>query len=104
MKYNVTKSSDKELLTWMDAIEQLCSLQISHSELVGITNEAETNKLQQPPPGWTLEADEELARFLVEQSSNNTSDVTAQGNEYLTRIEASSGEVSQANCLNFLII
>ena len=83
------------MLTWLDAVEQICSLQISHSELVGTSDESETNKLQQPSPGWTIEADEELARFLVEQSAKNGGgDVTAQGNEYLTRIEASSAEVS----------
>lgn len=68
---------------------------MTRSEVTYTSDEELTPLLQQPPPGWTLEADEELARFLVANNNKYSSDVTAQGSEYLTKIEASSGEVNK---------
>ena len=81
------------MLTWMDAVEQCCSLQLSRAEPTLEGNEETMTLLQNPPPGWTLEADEELAKFLVKNSNKFNTDVTAQGSEYLVKIEASSAEV-----------
>lgn len=104
-KFKIIKSDDKELLNWMDAVEQICSLQISRSALSDLSHAEDVQKLQQPLPGWSMEADEELARFLVEQCSNSlSSDGTARGNEYLTRIEASSADVSNNIIILYLFI
>ena len=104
-KFKIIKSDDKELLNWMEAVEQICSLQISRSALSGLSHAEDVQKLQQPLPGWSMEADEELARFLVEQCSNSlSSDGTARGNEYLTRIEASSADVSNNIIILYLFI
>ena len=78
----------------MDAVEQICSLQLSRPSLTAESDEKEVLKLQYPPPGWSLEADEELARFMTEHGGKiPLGHPTAGGNEYLLKVEASSGEV-----------
>ena len=78
----------------MDAIEQTHSLQLAHPSLVAESCEEEMSKIQHPPPGWSLEADEELARFMVQQGGKATStDPSSGGNEFLKKIEASSTQV-----------
>ena len=86
------KKDENTILTWMEAVEKVCTLNISRTELPADVDHEMLSKIQDPPPGWSVEADEELARFLQEHSSNR-SDPTAQGNEYVSKLEASSGQV-----------
>ena len=80
----------------MDAVEQTHSLRLAQSSLIADSCQEEMTKIQHPPPGWSVEADEELARFMVQHGGQGISS-SGVGNEYLKRVEASSGEVRLAN-------
>ena len=49
-------------------------------------------KIQHPPPGWSLEADEELARFMVQHAGKGIN-AGGVGNEFVKKTEASSSGV-----------
>lgn len=86
----------KEPTDWLRAVEQICTLHFGKQPQLSDQDEDEVKKLRIPPPGWNLEADEELAHFLVQFGANGVSGFGAgkgvQGNEYFTKIEASSEE------------
>ena len=42
------------------------------SPLLNNTNEETMNKLSNPPPGWNIEADEAVERFLVQHDNFTT--------------------------------
>ena len=76
----------------MDAIEQTHSLRLAQSTLVADACQEEMTKIQHPPPGWSLEADEELARFMVQHAGKGINGGGG-GNEFVKKTEASSLEV-----------
>ena len=90
------KDEKKEPMNWLKAVEQICTLQIGKNPQIANCNEELTTKIQTPPPGWNIEADDELAQFLVQYGTNGGSLTIGgggvQGSEYFTRVEASSEE------------
>lgn len=89
------------LTNWLKAVELMCSLQIVKAPSLSNHNEEEMVKLQTPPPGWNLEADEELAQFLVD---NHSSDLVGggggmgvRGRDHFTNVEVSSEESELQN-------
>jgi len=88
------KQSDKKDLTdWLKVVEQMCTLYLGKQPQLSNTYDEEMEKLSVPPPGWNLEADEELAQFLVNnQLISGIMDGmhVAQGSEYFLKVEASS--------------
>ena len=77
----------------MDAIEQTHSLRLAaQSTLVADACQEEMTKIQHPPPGWSLEADEELARFMVQHAGKGIN-VGGGENKFVKKTEASSVEV-----------
>lgn len=56
--------------------------------------------LQNLLPESTLEDDEELAKFLVENNTKFHFNVMAQGSEYLVKIEVSSAESEIVNLMD----
>lgn len=102
-KWKVVKEQDNEVTSWMDAVEQTHSLRLTQSSLVAESCREEMVKIQNPPPGWSLEADEELARFMVQHGGKgiNPSGV---GNEFVRKVEASSGEVSKKMVSSIIVI
>ena len=84
-----TKDEKKDPSNWLKAVEQMCTLQIGRSLRLSNLDEEAMTTLQAPPPGWNLEADEELAQFLIEYVVNV--DITqgggVQGSEHFTRIQ-----------------
>lgn len=87
-----SKDEKKDPNNWLKAVEQMCTLQIGKSLHLSNVDEEAMAELQAPPPGWNLEADEELAQFLTEYVINV--DITqgggVQGSEHFTRIQVSS--------------
>lgn len=76
---------------WLKAVEQSSSLQILQPPPLSNFDKEEMQRLQTPPPGWSLEADEELGQFIVQ--TVNSADLTSagvQGSEYFQRVEVSS--------------
>ena len=88
------KSSEaKEPVSWIKVVERMCSLQIVKSQQVSNIDEEESNLLQTPPPGWNLEADEELAQYLVKYLDRSESGgLGGPGGEHFSRVEVSSEE------------
>ena len=93
VKWNILENNGTEPSNWFDMVEQLYSLQLVKQTLPSSCDSEETRLLQVPPPGWSLEADEELARFLVEQGGGLNS-LDGIGSEHIMKMEASSCEVS----------
>ena len=87
---------------WLKAVEVMCSLQMVRTLSLQNHDKA-ILRLQTPSPGWNMEADEELAQFLVD---NNVSDSFAlggmkgKGGENFVKIEVSSEESEVSNILN----
>ncbi len=79
---------------WVKVVEQSCSLRLGKPLPLENYDEEEMKKLQVPPPGWSLEADEELSQFLVQQTAKlgHTGDGNVKGSEHFTKIEASTEE------------
>ena len=69
-------------------------------------NVEEMEKLSVPPPGWNLEADEELAQFLIQNQliGGLMDDMhVAQGSEYFSSVEASSEQGQFGATINDLL-
>ena len=87
------KKGDGWPTDWLKAVEQSCSLQIVKPPPLNNFDKEEMQRLQTPPPGWSLEADEELGQFIVKTASSiDLTSAGVQGSEYFQRIEASSEE------------
>ena len=84
-----TKDEKKDPTNWLKAVEQTCTLKLGKSQHLSNSDEEAMAVLQTPPPGWNLEADEQLAQFLVEYVVNV--DITegsgVQGSEHFSRIQ-----------------
>ncbi len=91
-KWKIIKEQENEISSWIDAVEQTHSLRLAQTSLIADSCQEEMAKIQHPPPGWSVEADEELARFMVQHGGHGII-ATGVGNEFLKRVEASSGEV-----------
>lgn len=94
VKWKLKDDESGDPMSWLKVVERLFSLQLVKAALPDSYDSKEMAQLQTPPPGWSLEADEELARFLVEQGLMSLTDTTVQGSEHFVKIEASSEEVS----------
>ena len=102
IKWKLLETSGAEPSNWLEMVERLFSLQLLKQALPSSCDSEEIRLLQVPPPGWSLEADEELARFLVEQGGGpNVLDSAIMGSEHIIKIEASSCEVS--TCVLYII-
>ncbi len=86
---------------WLKVVEQMCTLHIVKPPPLSNFDEEEMKKLQTPPPGWSLEADEELAYFLSQHGLDpNLLGTGAQGSEYFMKVEVSSEEDQISDLLN----
>lgn len=95
------KEGKKEPVDWLKVVEQMCTLHVVKPPPLANFNEEEMTVLQTPPPGWSLEADEELAFFLSQHGLNpNTLGTGAQGSEHFTKVEVSSEEDQIPNLLS----
>ena len=97
------KEGKSMMTNWLKAVEIMSSLQIVRTPSLQNHDEEAMLRLQTPPPGWNMEADEELAQFLVD---NNISDSFAaggmkgKGGENFVKIEVSSEESEVGNILD----
>ena len=103
-KWKILDSDSGDPTTWLDIVERLFSLQLVMQAVPNSCDTSEIERLQAPPPGWGLEADEELARFLVEQGGTSSADGTVNGSEHFVRIEASSCDVSMPTYLTCVCV
>ena len=91
----------EEVIDWLRAVEQMCSLQLVKPPPLSNSDEEEMSKLRTPPPGWNLEADEELAQFIAKHVLNaELSGAGVTGCEHFTKVEASSEESEIQNMLD----
>lgn len=83
------KDGKKELSTWIKAVEQTCTLQLGRSLQLTNADDEAMAVLQAPPPGWNIEADEELAQFLNEYVSrvDSVQGAGVKGSEHFSRIQ-----------------
>ena len=86
-----SKDEKKDPSNWLKAVEQMSTLKSGKSVQLSNADEEAMVDLQTPPPGWNLEADEELAQFLIEHVINV--DISqgggVQGSEHFSRIQVS---------------
>ena len=80
--------------TWLEAVEQTYVLRISRQSQLTNCCDEEMKRLQTLPPGWSLEADEELAQFMIKYTQDGSEDRTgvSKGSQHFTSIEASSAD------------
>ncbi len=87
-------SSSKKLsempFSWLKVVERMCSLQIVKTQAISNCSEEEMMLLQTPPPGWNLEADEELAQYMAKHLTSPGTSMSGQGSDYFTKVEVSS--------------
>lgn len=95
-------SEKKEPTDWLKVVEQTCTLHFGKQPQLSNQDEEEMAKLSVSPPGWNMEADEELAHFLVQFESNGglPGGVGVQGNEHFSNVQASSEEDGIQDMLN----
>ena len=87
------QSDKKEPTDWLKVVEQICTFYLGKQPQLANMDVEEMEKLSVPPPGWNLEADEELAQFLIQNQliGGLMDDMhVAQGSEYFSSVEASS--------------
>ena len=101
---NGGKEGKGMVTNWLKAVELMCSLQIVTVPSLRNHDKEAMATLQTPPPGWNMEADEELAQFLI---NNNVTEATTklggvrgQGGEHFLKIEVSSEESELDNILD----
>lgn len=97
------QSDKKEASNWLKVVEQMCTLNFGKQPQLTNMDQDEMDKLIIPPPGWNLDADEELAQFLIQhQFSSGLVDGmnVAQGSEHFLRVQASSEEDQLQDMLN----
>lgn len=98
---NNTQENTKSPTVWMRVCEQECSLQIVKPPPLNNVLKEEVKKLQAPPPGWNLEADEELAQFLTQHVTTvELGRAGMQGSEHFLKVEVSSEEGEFHNLLD----
>ena len=93
-------ADEKKYIHWLKVVERCHSLQVMESPPLNNTDEEMMGKLSNPPPGWNIEADEALARFLVQHDSFTTIAAGTSGTECIENISASSEEGEAANLLD----
>lgn len=93
-----TKKSKKAVLeNWESAVESFYSLNISRSKSLEQHADLEAVKrLKTPPPNWSLEADEELARFINQNNTIQKDTILGNISQYVESIEVSSESGSVA--------
>lgn len=78
------------LCSWQEAVEICYSLRVSEPpSLERYEDKEAVHQLSSPPPKWCLEADEELAKFIVEHGINHEASL---GNisRYVESVQVSS--------------
>lgn len=69
-KFNVVFLS--EICSWQEAVEMCYALRISEPPSIERYEDKEVvRQLSCPPPKWSLEADEELAKFMADHVNNH---------------------------------
>ena len=98
-KVRLCGTDGDELVDWLKVVERMCSLQIVKGPALSNNfDDEEMAALRNPPPGWNLAADEELAQFLSQNGANLRSQGTGgDGMAYFTKVEASSAEEETKN-------
>lgn len=100
-KVRLCGTDGEELIDWQKMVERMCSLQIVKAPALGNNfDDEEMAALRNPPPGWNLAADEELAQFLARQNGvtlRSTGCTGTEGMTYFTKVEASSAEQEVKN-------
>jgi len=89
------KSKKGMFYRWQDVVEDQYVLHIIPPKLPLNVNQQATTKLQNPPPNWSFECDEELVRFL---SDNAIETYHGNAKKFIEKIEVST-EKEYANNL-----
>lgn len=90
---NKKQSDKKEACNWLRVVEQMCTLNFGKQPQLTNMDKDEMEKLFVPPPGWSLEADEELAQFLIQYQLSTGLMGGASGdhaNKHFVSVQASS--------------
>ena len=88
---------------WLKAVELVCPLQIVEVPSLKNQDEETMATLRTPPPGWSMEADEELAQFLVANGgaeSMGGAMCWGKGRENIVNIAVSSEDSEAQNLLD----
>lgn len=92
---SLPKEKRKAIKCWQEAVEICYSLRVSEPpSLERYEDKEAVHQLSSPPPKWCLEADEELAKFIVEHGINHEASL---GNisRYVESVQVSSEEESK---------
>ena len=91
---------EKKYIHWLKVVECCHSLQMVESPPMNNTYDEMMEKLQNPPPGWNIEADESLARFLAQHDSFMTIASGTNGADCIESVTTSSEEGEASNLLD----
>ena len=95
-KLNFISCTD-DVFSWDDAVAHDYALQLENTSLLVPNDANAVHKLQEMPPNWTLDHDEDLAAFLsghVEVDNENLGSIK----NYVESIDVSSFCVSLCTC------
>jgi len=96
---DINRRHTKALFRWQHVVENSYKLQVSPPSLPPNCDHEAINHLSKPPPNWSLEADEELVRFLVDNCKNH--DLYTNGaNKYVESVTVSTEQESANNLLD----
>ncbi|XP_057298971.1 E3 ubiquitin-protein ligase HECTD3-like [Hydractinia symbiolongicarpus] len=89
----------KTCYRWQNVVENSYMLHILPTSLPPNADEAAISRLSNPPPNWSLEADEELVRFLVDHCKTYDQQVGG-ASKYVESVTVSTEQDSAYNLLD----
>ncbi|XP_038067988.1 E3 ubiquitin-protein ligase HECTD3-like [Patiria miniata] len=90
----------KVITKWLDVVEETLMLKLGAMRKIAPPDEGAVEALLTVPPNWSLECDEELARFLFEKTVH-IDELLGSAKQYVESVEVSSAadEDEDARCL-----
>ncbi len=90
----------KVITNWLAVVEETHMLKLGSMRKISPSDDAAVKALQTVPPNWSLECDEELARFLFEKT-DQVNELLGSNKQYINSVVVSSTAVRLINNWNF---
>ncbi|XP_033636883.1 E3 ubiquitin-protein ligase HECTD3-like [Asterias rubens] len=91
---------EKVITNWLAVVEETHMLKLGSMRKISPSDDAAVKTLQTVPQNWSLECDEELARFLFEKT-DQVNELLGSNKQYINSVVVSStaADDEDANCL-----
>ena len=90
--FKLERSSKENSSSWIRAIDSSFGFSLSKEKVDHVSDQEWTEKLSNPPPGWSVEGDKELIKFLIDNDGKKNIGGTSQLGEHCEKIEVSSND------------